>query len=128
MTSMFYVAFIVDHDIRHRSAVVVEAGVDLLAGPYPTHEDAVSALRIACARHPRLTAFAALAAFISRSLDNAPVRIDVIPINETQVVRYNAIHPEVALSWPPPVLTSSQTLAFQKQITRQKVSVSHAKP
>lgn len=120
---MFYVAFIVDHDIHYRNAVVVEAGVDLLAGPYPSRGEARSALRTTCALHPRLAAFAALATFIAKGRDDAPVRIEIIPVSETQLVRYNAIH-AAALPWPPPVLMASQTKAYSRP---KKVSIPLAK-
>jgi len=127
MTTVFYIAFIVDHDIRQRRTVVVEAGVDLLAGPYPTHDDAVSALRVTCARHPRVTAFAALAAFFARGLDDAPVRIAVIPVSDKQVARYTTIHPEQALPWPPPALLSSD-VPTRRLTLSEKVSLSHVEP
>jgi len=108
MNMVFYVAFVVEQEIRERGRVVVEAGLDLLAGPYPSRVMAQQAMRETCGRHPRLAACAGLAALLMRAEHMIPVRIDVIPVSEEAVARYNARH-QAALPWPPPVLDASVT-------------------
>jgi len=108
MNMVFYVAFVVEQEIRERGCVVVEAGIDLLAGPYPSRGMAQQAVREACRRHPRLAAFAGLAAMLLSAEKVIPVRIEVIPVGEEAVVRYNARH-LAALPWPLPVVTPDET-------------------
>lgn len=105
MHEVYYVAFIVDHDLRVNKTVIVEAGVDLLAGPFLTPDIAERAIRLACQRHPRLAAFAGLATFLVTTLHNAPARLEVIPVRQEQVLDYNARH-DTALPWPPAPLPS----------------------
>jgi len=103
MTDVYYVAFIVDHDLRINNTVIIDAGVDLLAGPFLTPDVAERAIRLACRRHPRLAAFAGLAHFLVTSQHKAPARLDVIAVRQDQVRAYNARH-DAALAWPPALL------------------------
>jgi|GEM_PF-6017303 len=112
MNMVFYVAFVVEQDIRERGRVVVEAGIDLLAGPYPSRGMAQQAIREVCRQHPRLAAFAGLAAMLVRAEQVPPVRIDVIPVGEEAVARYNARH-QAALPWPPPVMVPVATARME---------------
>ena len=106
MSEVYYVAFVVDHDLRVNKTVIIEAGVDLLAGPFLTPEVAERAIRLACQRHPRLAAFAGLATFLVTTLHKAPARLEVIPVRPEQVLDYNARH-DTAISWPPALLPSA---------------------
>ena len=106
MNEVYYVAFIVDHDLRINKTVIVEAGIDLLAGPFLTPDIAERAIRLACQRHPRLAAFAGLATFLVTSQHKAPARVDVIPVRPEQVHDYNRRH-ETQLPWPPALLAPS---------------------
>ena len=108
MNMVFYVAFVVEQKIRERGRVVVEAGIDLLAGPYPSRGMAQQAIRGTCRQYPRLAAFAGLAAMLLSVEKVTPVRIEVLPVSEDAVARYNARH-QAALPWPPPVLESDVT-------------------
>lgn len=108
MTTAYYVAFLVDQDIRERGQVVVEAGIDLLAGPYATHVDAMTAIRATCQAHPRLAAFAGLAAFLLRGKSTSPIRLEVIELTDAMVQRYTKRH-QRALPWPPPVVAPTDT-------------------
>jgi hypothetical protein len=74
---------------------------------------ALQALRETCGRHPRLAAFAGLAAMLTGAEEKALVRIDVIPVSEEAVARYNARH-QAALPWPPPVLEASVTARLDR--------------
>jgi len=103
MTQVYYVAFIVDRDLRVNTTVVVEAGVDLLAGPFLDAETAERAVRLACRRHPRLAAFAGLASLLVGAQAEAPVRLAVIPVTRAQVAAYNARH-DTEVAWPPSLL------------------------
>ncbi len=103
MTELFYVAFIVDRDLSLRETVVVDAGVDLLAGPYLDRATAEYAIRQVCQRHPRLAAFAGLATFLLTPDREAPVRMAVISVNQAQVVAYAHRH-GTELPWPPPLM------------------------
>jgi len=106
MTDVYYIAFIVERDITAGRDVVVEAGVDLLAGPFPTLQDAAAAMRETCVRHPTLSAFAALAACISVQGQRRPSAcISIIPVRQDHCVRYNARH-AAALPWPPPPISA----------------------
>ena len=109
MTTAFYLAFIVDHDIRERGHVVVEAGIDLLAGPYPTRAVAETAIRDTCRAHPRLAAFAGLATYLTGTHGRSPVRLEVIPVSLSQLADYNSRHTHAALPWPPPVVAPTAT-------------------
>lgn len=108
MNMVFYIAFIVEREIHQRGRVVVEAGIDLLAGPYPSRGMAQQAIRATCRQHPRLAAFAGLAAVLMSEQEKSPVRIEVLPVTEDAVARYNARH-QAALPWPPPVLAPGVT-------------------
>jgi hypothetical protein len=114
MTTVFFLAFIVDHDIRERGHVVVEAGIDLLAGPYPTRAVAETAIREACRAHPRLAAFAGLATYLTGAHGRSPVRLEVIPVSFSQLVNYNDRHHHAALPWPPPVVTPTATAQIDR--------------
>ena len=103
MTQVYYVAFIVDRDLRVNTTVVVEAGVDLLAGPFLDAETAEQAVRLACRRHPRLAAFAGLASLMMGAQADPPVRMAVIPVSPAHVAAYNARH-DTEVAWPPPLL------------------------
>ncbi len=103
MNEVYYVAFVVDHDLRVNKTVIIEAGVDLLAGPFLTPEVAERAIRLACQRHPRLAAFAGLATFLVTNLHKVPARLEVIPVRQEQVVNYNARH-TTEMAWPPALL------------------------
>ncbi|MHB9129981.1 MAG: hypothetical protein ACYDBB_02690 [Armatimonadota bacterium] len=101
MTEVFYIAFIVERDIFEGRELVVEAGVDLLAGPFPTEAAAVTSLRETFTRYPTCSAFAALAAHIAvKGQRQPPAHISVIPVRQDHCVRYNARHAAV-LPWPP---------------------------
>ena len=121
MTTVFYIAFLVDHDIRERGKVVVDAGIDLLAGPYATHADAMAAIRATCRAHPRLAAFAGLAAFLMQGSDHPPIRLEVIEVTEAMVQRYVERY-RSALPWPPPVVAPTDTarlIPTPKNVSRQ---------
>jgi len=111
MTTAFYIAFIVDYDIRARGQVAVEAGIDLLGGPYATHADAMAALRSTCQAHPRLAAFAGLAAFLVHGKGRPSIRLEVIEVTDVMVQRYAERHHH-ALPWPPPVVAPMDTAQF----------------
>ena len=96
MSQSYYIAFVVDQDIAERGTVIVEAGVDLLAGPYPSEDAAARALRDTCVQHRRLAAFAGLAQFLCRDSATPPVRIEVISVSIARLARYNARHPQQA--------------------------------
>lgn len=100
MSQSYYIAFVVDHDIAERGTVIVEAGVDLLAGPYPSEDAAARALRDTCVQHRRLAAFAGLAQFLCRDTATPPVRIEVISVSIARLARYNARHLKQAQGWP----------------------------
>jgi len=114
MTTVFYLAFIVDHDIRERGHVVIEAGIDLLAGPYPTHAVAETAIRDTCRAHPRLAAFAGLATYLTGVHGQSPVRLEIIPISQSQLALYNGRHTQAAVPWPPPVVAPSVTALLDR--------------
>jgi hypothetical protein len=103
VNELYYVAFIVDHDLRVNNTVIIEAGVDLLAGPFLTPDVAERAIRLACRRHPRLAAFAGLATLLVTNLHHAPARLEVIPVRPEHVRDYNRRH-DTALTWPPALL------------------------
>lgn len=106
MTELFYIAFVVERDIVEGREVVVEAGVDLLAGPFPTLLDAAAAMRDTCARYRARAAFAAMAAGISvRGQRYPPAHISIIPVRQARCAQYNARHPAAALQWPPLTIT-----------------------
>lgn len=101
MTDVFYIAFIVERDMFVGRELVVEAGIDLLAGPFPTEPAAVASLRETFARHPTCSAFAALAAHISvKGQRQPPAHISIIAVRQDHCARYNARH-ATALPWPP---------------------------
>lgn len=102
MNEVFYLGFIVDNDLSMNSKVIVEAGVDLLAGPFPTQEVASRALRTTCEQHSRLAAFAALATFLVTQQHKVPARLEIIPLRREQVVAYNVRH-GLDIPWPPPL-------------------------
>jgi len=103
MSEVYYVAFIVDRDLCVNTTVIVEAGVDLLAGPFPTLADAEGAIRLTCRHYPRLAAFAGLATFLMTPQREAPVRLEVIPVRQEQVIGYNIRH-HLNVPWPPALL------------------------
>jgi len=103
VNELYYVAFIVDHDLCVNTTVIVDAGIDLLAGPFLTPEIARRAIRLACQRHPRLAAFAGLAHFLVTSQHTAPARLDIVSVRPEQVRDYNRRH-DTALPWPPALL------------------------
>ena len=103
MTQVYYVAFVVDRDLRVNNTVVVEAGVDFLAGPFLDAETAERAIRLACQRHPRVAAFAGLASLMLGAQAASPVRMAVIPVSRAQVAAYNVRH-DTEVAWPPPLL------------------------
>lgn len=127
MSLVFYVAFIVDHDIRERGRVVVEAGIDLLAGPYPSRALANAAVRDTCAAHPRLAAFAGLAAMVLGGDAAPPVRIAVIPVSDELVARYTSRH-DLALPWPPPVVAPAVTARLDRTYKSRKSTHSLTHP
>jgi len=110
--SLFYVAFILDrdcvHEAQNRSTVVMQGGVDLLAGPYQSEEAAKLAVPDACEISPRATFTAWLAQLRSISYQPPLARIEIIEVNREQVKRYNARHAREKgipkLPWPPPAL------------------------
>ena len=120
MTTAFYLAFIVDYDIRERGHIVVGAGIDLLAGPYPSRAMAETAIRDACRAHPRLAAFAGLATYLTGGHGQSPVRIDVIQVSLAQLAHYNGRHNHAALPWPPPVV--APTVTAQVDRSPKKIS------
>lgn len=91
-----------ERDIFDGRELVVESGIDLLAGPFPTVLAAASVMRDTCTRYPIISAFAALAAHISvKGQQQPPAHISIIPVREDHCVRYNTRH-VAALPWPPP--------------------------
>jgi hypothetical protein len=101
MTDVYYIAFVVERDIYEGKELVVEAGVDLLAGPFPTEVAAVASLRETFTRHPACSAFAALAAHISvKGQRQPPAHISIIPVRQEHCARYNARH-AISVPWPP---------------------------
>jgi len=104
MSEVYYLALIVERDILAGREVVVEAGVDLLAGPFATEGDAVQAMGETCARYPRQAAFAAMAMHISvQGRREPPAHIAVLPVHRSQCERYAARHRTTPLPWPPPL-------------------------
>jgi hypothetical protein len=109
MTPQYYLAFCLDRDITdNQQQVIVEAGIDLLAGPFSSREAAQAVMRATCQAHPRLAVFAALAAQLMGRHAVPLARIEVIPITAAMVADYNACH-GVALPWPPPILSPDET-------------------
>lgn len=101
MTEAWYIAFIVEREVFEGRELVVEAGVDLLAGPFPTEAAAVASLRETFARHPTCSAFAALAAHIAvKGQRQPPAHISIIPVRQEHCARYSARH-AIAVPWPP---------------------------
>jgi hypothetical protein len=107
MTEVFFIAFIVERDIYEGKELVVEAGIDLLAGPFATEHTAVAELRETCARHPTCTFFAAMAGCISvKGQRQPPAHISVIPVRQDHCIRYNVRH-AAALPWPPSPISAT---------------------
>lgn len=110
MSTLYYVAFILDRAIRDgdpkksQRAVSVDAGIDLLAGPFENEGGATAALRRAIANFPRAAVLCSLAHHATNG-DHPPARIEVIPLTELQLARYNARHCNdeefTPLEWPP---------------------------
>ena len=124
MNQLFYIAFVVDHDITERGHIVVEAGIDLLAGPYPSRAVAETAIRTTCRAHPRLAAFAGLATYLTSTHGRSPVRIEVIPVSLAQLAHYNGRHAYAALPWPPPVVAPAMTAQMDRTPKKQTTTPS----
>lgn len=136
MTPQYYIAFVLDRAVHSpKGRIIIEAGVDVLAGPFATRVLAAQALRDTCAAHPRLAAFAALATALVSHAHEPPARIEVIAITPAMVDAYHARH-AVALPWPLPVVSPAQTntpdktpkktCARKRRRTQKKGEVLHA--
>lgn len=113
---LYYVAFIIERDMAFSDKVVtvngkrkripipaIEAGVDLLAGPFGKREDAERAIVPTCWLYRKAAVFAALADLMTDSASTTPVRFEAIAVTEDQVDAYNVRH-GTDVAWPPQIL------------------------
>ncbi len=86
MQVYYYVAFILDTPIYQASQCVIDAGVDLLAGPFLSQEVAWRYYPAILRKHSRLAAFTFFAKYIH---SESHARITVIPVTLKTVAAYN---------------------------------------
>lgn len=94
---LYYIAAVIERDIYEERAgkrlppvKVVDAGVDLLAGPFATRQEAEAQVMVTTRRlaamNPRYAAFLGLATY----LPNPPAELRVVSISRNKVLEVNA--------------------------------------
>lgn len=103
----YYVAFIVDRTMRCGNVVTMEAGVDLLAGPFDTMRTALNVIPTVRNGRRRWAASELLASLLETDYGEKPARFEAVRVTRRMVEDYNRRH-DAFVPWPPRPLSAKQ--------------------